>query len=304
VTTDDALLELGRSTAAAVAGALETFLPGAVEVGEPAVVPAGTAPAAGVPLPAVAAEVSFTGGASGGNVLVGTLPAARALAAAVGGPATRDPDDVDPGAPLDAGERRALADAVDACMAAAAAATSTVLGDDVEVSATELRDLATEAAAQAIGESAPHTTRVPLVLAGAPCVLVQLVPRAFVVRMTRALDDRLASDLDAEARERAGAGDGEDAADAILRGVGLRVSAEIGRAELPIGDAVAVPPGGVLELDRAADDPIDLLVNGRRFATGRLVLVDGEWAVRIEEVLEDLSALPVSTLTTVERGGT
>jgi flagellar motor switch protein FliN/FliY len=43
----------------------------------------------------------------------------------------------------------------------------------------------------------------------------------------------------------------------------------------------------VVELDRQADEPIDLYVNGRRFATGRLVVVDGDdWAVRIETVLE------------------
>jgi flagellar motor switch protein FliN/FliY len=41
-----------------------------------------------------------------------------------------------------------------------------------------------------------------------------------------------------------------------------------------------------VELDRQADEPIDLYVNGRHFATGRLVVVDGsEWAVRIERVV-------------------
>jgi flagellar motor switch protein FliN/FliY len=41
----------------------------------------------------------------------------------------------------------------------------------------------------------------------------------------------------------------------------------------------------VVDLDRAPDDPVDLYVNGRRFATGRLLLVEDEWAVRIESVL-------------------
>jgi flagellar motor switch protein FliN/FliY len=41
----------------------------------------------------------------------------------------------------------------------------------------------------------------------------------------------------------------------------------------------------VVELDRSLDEPIDLFVNGRRFATGRLVVVDGDWVVRIESVL-------------------
>jgi len=41
----------------------------------------------------------------------------------------------------------------------------------------------------------------------------------------------------------------------------------------------------VLELDRKADDPVDLYVNGLRFASGTLVLTDdGEWALRLAEV--------------------
>jgi flagellar motor switch protein FliN/FliY len=42
----------------------------------------------------------------------------------------------------------------------------------------------------------------------------------------------------------------------------------------------------VVELNTAAEESIDLYVNGRRFAKGRLVVVDGtDWAVRIEHVL-------------------
>ena len=49
----------------------------------------------------------------------------------------------------------------------------------------------------------------------------------------------------------------------------------------------ASPPGAVVELDKQADDAIDLYVNGTHFATGRLVVVDGtDWAVRIEHVLD------------------
>ena len=62
--------------------------------------------------------------------------------------------------------------------------------------------------------------------------------------------------------------------------------AELGRASMPTADVVGLPYGAVVELDRSPDEPIDLFVNGRRFATGRLVVVDGnDWAVRIESVL-------------------
>ena len=71
----------------------------------------------------------------------------------------------------------------------------------------------------------------------------------------------------------------------LLHDVLLRVWAELGRARLPIGRAVGLAPGAVLELDRGVDDPVDLYVNGRRLALGRLLLTeDGEWAVRVESI--------------------
>jgi flagellar motor switch protein FliN/FliY len=116
--------------------------------------------------------------------------------------------------------------------------------------------------------------------------------------MTRALDDLAAAELGADES-------GEDTVEAgpeeILRGVQLRVCAEIGRATMPLAQAVALPSGGLVELDRGADEPVDVLVNGRRFATGRLVLVDDEWAVRIEEVLLDEADLPPATSSSIER---
>ncbi len=193
MTADEALLELAHSTADAVAGVLRMFLPDGVEVGEPAVLAAGTAPLEGVPLPGVAAEVSYTDGASGGNVFVTSVSGVRRLAAAMMGAEAADSD-----APLDELELSAAAEAMNQMMAAAAGATASVLGQEVEISTPDVRDLATEADAAAIGADAPHVTRVPLVLAGEGAVLVQLVPRAFVVKMTRALDDRAASDFTPE----------------------------------------------------------------------------------------------------------
>ena len=68
----------------------------------------------------------------------------------------------------------------------------------------------------------------------------------------------------------------------------MRVCAELGRARMPSAEIVGLPPGAVVELNRQADEPIDLYVNGRRFATGRLMVVDGsDWAVRIETILTE-----------------
>jgi flagellar motor switch protein FliN len=64
----------------------------------------------------------------------------------------------------------------------------------------------------------------------------------------------------------------------------LRVWAELGRARMPAARVVGMAPGTIVDLDRAPEDPADIYVNGNRFGTGRLLLVDGEWAVRIESI--------------------
>jgi flagellar motor switch protein FliN len=76
----------------------------------------------------------------------------------------------------------------------------------------------------------------------------------------------------------------EDLAEHLL-GVDVRFWAELGRAELPLGEAVALGTGAIVDLDREPSDPVDVYVNGTRFATARLLVVDGEWAIRLEEIL-------------------
>ena len=64
----------------------------------------------------------------------------------------------------------------------------------------------------------------------------------------------------------------------------LRVWAEIGRTRMPAAFVVGMPEGAIVDLDCEPDQPADLYVNGRHFGTGRLVLVDGEWALRVESL--------------------
>jgi hypothetical protein len=62
----------------------------------------------------------------------------------------------------------------------------------------------------------------------------------------------------------------------------LRVWAEVGRARMPASSVVGMAEGVILDLDCESDEPADLYINGRHFGTGRLILVDGEWALRVE----------------------
>jgi flagellar motor switch protein FliN len=74
---------------------------------------------------------------------------------------------------------------------------------------------------------------------------------------------------------------------ASLLDMPLRVWAEIGRTQLPAAYVVGMPQGAIVDLDCEPDEPAELFVNGRLFGTGRLVLVDGEWAIRVESLVGD-----------------
>jgi flagellar motor switch protein FliN/FliY len=287
MTPEDALLRIGESTGAAVAGALAAYCPDAVTTGQPVVVEKGTDPVAGMPLPSVVADVSYVDGVRGGNLFLMPLPAVRALAGAMMG---AEPDaagaDADEPAELSELELSAAGEVANQMMAAAAAAMSTVLGQEVEIAAPETRVVTAPAEALDAVDSATSVVSVAIDVLGHRCRLVQLVPHAFVVRMTRALDDLDAEfpaadeDVAAKGTERGGTLSAD-----LLGGVGVRVAAELGRVSMTIRRAVNLAPGAVVELDRELEDPIDLYVNGRRFATGRLVTLDGdEWAVSIDTV--------------------
>lgn|GEM_PF-3566991 len=71
----------------------------------------------------------------------------------------------------------------------------------------------------------------------------------------------------------------------LLLDVPLDVSVELGRTQRPIREILALVPGSVIELDRLAGDPIDVLVNGRRIARAEVVVVDERFAIRITDIL-------------------
>lgn len=66
----------------------------------------------------------------------------------------------------------------------------------------------------------------------------------------------------------------------------LEVRLHFGGREMLIGEAFAISPGVVLELDRGISDPVDLLVGDRIVARGEVVVVGGNFALHVSEVLE------------------
>jgi flagellar motor switch protein FliN/FliY len=71
----------------------------------------------------------------------------------------------------------------------------------------------------------------------------------------------------------------------LLRDVELGVSVELGRTRMTVRELLALAPGAIVELDKAAGGPVDVLVNGTLMARGEVVVVDEEFAVRISEIV-------------------
>jgi flagellar motor switch protein FliN/FliY len=82
----------------------------------------------------------------------------------------------------------------------------------------------------------------------------------------------------------------EDLAEHLLD-VNVRFWAELGRSHLPLAEAVALGAGAIVDLDREPEEPLDVYVNGMRYATARLLLVDGEWAIRLEQIVASPEAV-------------
>lgn len=72
----------------------------------------------------------------------------------------------------------------------------------------------------------------------------------------------------------------------LLGHVEMNVVAELGRTRMTVADLLGLAPGAVVELDRAAGSPIDLLVNGTLIARGEVVVIDEEFGLRISEIVD------------------
>ncbi len=72
----------------------------------------------------------------------------------------------------------------------------------------------------------------------------------------------------------------------LLMRVPLRLTVEIGSCRMAVSEILKLGAGSVVELDRGAEEPVDLLVNGRRIARGEIVAVEERFALRVTEVLE------------------
>ncbi len=71
--------------------------------------------------------------------------------------------------------------------------------------------------------------------------------------------------------------------------VPLRVTVQIGGAQMLVRDVLQLNKGSVVELDRMSGEPADILVNERLVARGEVTVIEDRMAVRVVEVLESRS---------------
>ncbi|HEY2685333.1 MAG TPA: flagellar motor switch protein FliN [Steroidobacteraceae bacterium] len=71
----------------------------------------------------------------------------------------------------------------------------------------------------------------------------------------------------------------------LILDVAVTLALEVGRARMSVRDLLALAPGAVVELDRLAGEPLDVLVNGVRIARGEVVVVNEKFGIRLTDVV-------------------
>jgi flagellar motor switch protein FliN/FliY len=84
----------------------------------------------------------------------------------------------------------------------------------------------------------------------------------------------------------------------LLADIPVRMSVEVGSTSLRLAEVMDLTEGSVVELDRQADDLLDIMVNGALIAKGEVVTVNGRYGIRIVEI-----AATETRLAGVERRG-
>lgn len=273
--SEAAVVELAQATANAVGEVLGSF--GApIVVGEARIIAKEANPLEALPLPAVVSSVSYIGGVSGGNVLALTAMGARKLAAVMGAE-----DDGSAGDEISELALSAVSEAANQTLAAAAAATSAVLGREVNISPPTTHQV-TELEGAPDDDGAAYVTSVVITIDSEPGRLVQLIPQAFVMRMAAAFEGAGAPEGGAADRGANAGGGPKTLSASWLHQTPLRLDVELGRVRLRADEVVGLYDGAIVTLDRSVNDPIEMHVNGVPFASGRLLLHEGQWAVVIE----------------------
>ena len=72
----------------------------------------------------------------------------------------------------------------------------------------------------------------------------------------------------------------------VLENIDVMLTVEVGRTEITIRDLLGLNEGSVVELDRLAGDPLDIMVNNTKIAKGEVVMVGERFGVRFGEIVD------------------
>ena len=72
----------------------------------------------------------------------------------------------------------------------------------------------------------------------------------------------------------------------LIKDVPLEVTVELGRSHKSISEILEFVPGTIIELDRIAGEPVDVLVNGKHVAKGEVVVIEESFGVRVTEIIK------------------
>jgi len=82
----------------------------------------------------------------------------------------------------------------------------------------------------------------------------------------------------------------------LIMNVPVEVTVEIGRTKKSIKDILEITNGTVIELDKQAGDPVDVIVNGQLIARAEIVVIEDNFGVRITEIVKNSFQKPMQTL--------
>jgi flagellar motor switch protein FliN/FliY len=88
-----------------------------------------------------------------------------------------------------------------------------------------------------------------------------------------------------------GGGDGVSRSMDLIKDIPLDVSVELGRVQMLIKDVLELATGSIVELERVAGEPVDLLVNGQLIAKGEVVVIEDNFGIRITEIVSPADRL-------------
>ena len=307
----DTLGEVGNICMSSAATALSALLGQPVQITTPQVDLVDGAEVRGRDGSAVVVAIEYTEGLDGRNVFViGTRDASVVADLMMGGEGT-------PADEVGEAQLSAIAEAMNQMAGGAATAMAEMVGRRVDISSpsVDLLDLNDPAVGLELGIAGAMVRTAFQLRVGdlLDTTLMQLMPLAFA----RALVDSLttaeaaggtasgAEDDDRHLRavpvpvaqpvafpsldEMPASPGGSDIS--LLLDVPLQVTVELGRTQLRIRNVLELVPGSIVELDKLAGEPVDVLVNGKQIARGEVVVIDEEFGVRITDVASQAKRL-------------